>query len=82
MKIIYAPSVIKKLKKINPLDKIKAKKKIEILKADPFSGKLLKGEYKGLRSVKAWPLRIIYSFNSKKQEINIIVIDYRQSVYQ
>jgi mRNA-degrading endonuclease RelE of RelBE toxin-antitoxin system len=82
MQIIYAPSVIKKLKKINSADKNKIRKKIESLKENPLSGKLLKGELTGLRSLKAWPLRIIYIFSSKTKTISIVAIDYRGSVYK
>ena len=82
MEIIYSPSVIKKLKRINPRDKSKIRKKIEVLKSDPLAGKALKGELKDLRSLKAWPLRIIYLFNPKHKVINIVAIDYRGSVYK
>ncbi len=82
MKIIYSPSAIKQLRKIAPDDKVKAKKKIEIIKSDPFSGKALKGELAGLRSFKAWPLRIIYLFNPKHKVIKIVTIDYRGNVYK
>jgi len=82
MEIIYSPLVIKKLKKINPSDLPKIKKKVLSLQADPLSGKVLKGEFSGLRSLKVWPLRIIYAFDPTAQIVNIITIDYRQGVYK
>lgn len=82
MKIVYAVSVIKKLKKINPADKNKIKKKIESLKTDPLVGKLLKGEFAGLRSLKVWPLRLIYSFDAQAKIIYLIAVDYRGQVYK
>lgn len=82
MEIVYAPSVIKRLKKINPSDKTKIKKKILSLKLNPLAGKLLKGEFRGLRSLRAWPLRIIYFFEAEKKIINIVWLDYRGQVYK
>lgn len=72
MEIIYAPTVIKNLSKIPVHDLKKVKKKIESLKSNPLSGKNLKGEFAGLKSLRAWPLRIIY----------IVAIDYRGQVYK
>jgi mRNA-degrading endonuclease RelE of RelBE toxin-antitoxin system len=82
MEIIYAPTVLKNLSKIPLPDLKKVKKKIESLKSDPLSGKNLKGEFEGLKSLRAWPLRIIYIFDSKKDIIKIVAIDYRGQVYK
>ncbi len=82
MEIIYAPSAIKNLSKIPPSDLKKIKKKIEALKSDPLSGKNLKGEFASLKSLRAWPLRIIYIFDNKKDIIKIVAVDYRGQVYK
>lgn len=82
MEIIYAPTVIKNLSKIPSPDLKKVKKKIEILKPDPLSGKNLKGEFSGLKSLRAWPLRIIYILDHKKDIIKIVAIDYRGQAYK
>lgn len=82
MDLILSPSAIKQLKKIGPSDKFKVDRKINSLLANPLAGKAMKGEYFGKRSLKAWPLRIIYSFNSDTQMIQIIAIDYRGDVYK
>jgi len=82
MQIVYAPTVLKKIKKIKASEKAKVRKKIESLKVNPLAGKLLKGEFKGFRSLKSWPLRIIYSFDGKLKIINIVAIDYRGGVYK
>jgi len=82
MEIIYSPESIKKLKKIPPSDLKKVKKKIDLIKANPICGKLLKGDFQGLYSIRAWPLRIIYSFDKKRQTVFIVTVDYRGSVYK
>ncbi len=81
MKVIFSPLAIKKLKKIGPAEKIKALKKIEQLKTLPITGKQLQGEFSGIKSLRAWPLRILYTFDPQNQTIKIITIDYRGSVY-
>lgn len=82
MEIIYAPTVIKSLSKIPTPDLKKIKKKLEALKLDPLSGKNLKGEFKGLKSLRAWPLRIIYIFESRSDIIKVIAVEYRGQVYK
>lgn len=82
MQLSYSPSVLKKLKKIPPADLKKIKKKIDFLASNPLSGKYLQGEHSGQLCIRAWPLRIIYTFNSKHQKIEIVTIDYRGQVYK
>ena len=60
----------------------KVLRKIGVLSDNPFIGKKLKGEFKGLISLKAWPYRIIYQIVKKEERINIITIEDRQSVYR
>lgn len=82
MKLVFKDEAVKRLKKIGKAEKAKAKKKIFSLLTDPFQGKMLSGKLKGFRSVKAWPLRIVYTFDPVEQIIQIETIDYRGSVYK
>lgn len=82
MEIVYKNEAIKNLKILTSSDKQKAKKKIESLQGSPLEGKKLKGEFSGLRSIRAWPLRIIYSFDPRAKIITIITVDFRGNVYK
>lgn len=82
MELVYSPTSIKHLKRIGPAEKKKAKIKIEMVVSNPLMGKLLQGEHAGQRSVYAWPLRIIYTFEPQSQIIEVIDVDYRGNVYQ
>ena len=82
MQIIFKDTVTKKLGKINPPDLQKIKRKIESLEIDPLAGKPLTGDFSGQRSLRAWPLRIIYEFDPRMQIITITTIDYRGNVYK
>jgi mRNA interferase RelE/StbE len=80
MEIFYKPSAVKQLKKIPKVELKKIIKKLDILSTDPYVGKALKGEFKGLYSVKPWPYRIIYEITPKK--IIIYSISHRQGSYK
>ncbi len=82
MEILYKDEAVRKLKSLGPAEKQKAKRKIESILFNPLAGKILKGEFSSLRSLKAWPLRIIYTFDSRSQTITIITVDYRGNVYK
>lgn len=82
MNIVYKDEAIKNLKKLGQAQKQKAKRKIESLLLNPFLGKKLKGEFTLLRSLKAWPLRIIYSFDTNSQTITVVTVDFRGNVYK
>jgi len=82
MEIIIAPEALKRLKRISRSDRKKIEQKIKVLQLDPFAGKQLQGEWSGKRSLRAWPLRIIYSLDIESQTIYIRHIDYRGSVYK
>ena len=82
MEIEYKTEAIRRLKKIGVKDKPKIKKKIESLTKNPLMGKPLAGKFQGLYSLRAWPLRIIYRYDKKKQVVIIETVDYRGDVYK
>jgi mRNA-degrading endonuclease RelE of RelBE toxin-antitoxin system len=82
MKIRYKPEAIKQLKKNGAKDISKICKKIESLSVNPFGGKLLQGQLKGVRSLRAWPLRIIYTIDQNLNCIIIETVDYRGDVHK
>lgn len=56
-------------------------RKLKALREDPFLGKQLGGEIKGLRSLRSWPYRIIYGLN-KSGQILVFQIIHRQGAYK
>lgn len=80
MKLVYKPQAVKQLKKLPRREAKKIIKKLEHLSQDPTVGKPLKGEFEGLRSLRAWPYRIIYQLG--KRQITIFSIAHRQGVYR
>ncbi len=53
-----------------------------VLKTDPYFGKPLCGELKGLYSVRAWPYRIVYQIHKKQLIIHILNAGHRKDVYE
>jgi mRNA-degrading endonuclease RelE of RelBE toxin-antitoxin system len=82
MKLQYRLSASKQLKDIGAKDIKKVQRKIHWLLDNPLEGKLLQGELKGHRCLRAWPLRIVYTFDPDSKTITIDNVDYRGDVYK
>ena len=80
MKITYSSTAQKKLSRLPKKEKIKVIRNIRKISLDPYSGKKLKGQLRGIWSFRAWPYRIIYRTLGKK--LQIITIEHRQKVYK
>ena len=80
MKLKYKPQAIKQLKRLPLRQKKKVIRKLEQLSEDALVGKPLRGELEGLRSLRAWPYRIVYRLTSRS--IIIFSIAHRQSAYK
>lgn len=80
MKIFYNPGVEKQLRKLSKAEAKKVLRKIEVLAQEKQTGKALRGQLQGLRSLRAWPYRIIYQVSGSK--IIIYSVAHRQGVYR
>lgn len=79
MKLRYKKKAIKQLKKLPKRERLKVVRKLEMLRAKPTLGKSLMGEYRGMRSAKAWPYRILYQVG--KKTVMMISVVHRQGAY-
>ena len=71
------------LKNIKALDKevqVRILREISILKTDPFVGKPLRGEWKGVYSLRIGDYRVLYQI--KKNEVFLLVVGHRKRVYR
>lgn len=80
VQVIITPKAQKQFKHIPISEQSKIKKKLASLKNDLYSGKKLSGELEELRSLRAWPYRIIYYI--KNNTVFVTSIIHRQSAYQ
>ena len=82
LKVIVTPQAVKQFKHLPSSEQTKIKKKLISLENNSLAGKKLSGELSELRSLKAWPYRIIYYIDQNKQSIFITSILHRQGVYK
>ncbi len=80
--VIITPQATKQFKHLPQSEQAKIKKKLIALENNSLFGKKLSGELSELRSLKAWPYRIIYYIDQKKQSLFIISIIHRQGAYK
>jgi len=81
-KVIITPQAERQYKRISPSEKPKIKKKLSILEKKPLTGKKLLGEFAKLRSLRAWPYRIIYFINEREKTVFIVSILHRKEAYK
>ena len=81
MDVILSKDAKKQYENLLRKDQVKILKKLSSLVTNPYAGKKLTGELKGLYSLRSWPYRILYEINSDEKRIEIHKIVHRQSVY-
>lgn len=81
MRVIITPKAAKQFERLPKSEKTKIQKKLTMLEEDVLAGKKLSGSYSELRSLKAWPYRVIYYVDGKQKTIYIVTIAHRQGVY-
>lgn len=57
-------------------------KALDGLSADPFLGKALHGELKGVYSLRVWPFRILYRVEKKQLVVLVLSIPHRKDAYR
>ncbi len=82
MRVILSNDALKQYEHLPKKEQTKIRKKLHALEQDPYSGKKLAGELKGIRSLKVWPYRILYEINEAQKRIEVHKIAHRQSAYK
>ena len=80
--VVLKPKARKELRSLPMTDQQKVVSILETLAENPLIGKQLQGKYSGLRSVRAWPYRIIYAVNHKIITVTVVKIGHRKEVYR
>lgn len=79
MQVIITPEAQKQYKHLPKSEQNKIKRKLVLLEQDHLQGKKLSGKLSEIRSLKAWPYRILYII--KENKVVIVTIAHRQGVY-
>ncbi|MGR3292874.1 MAG: type II toxin-antitoxin system RelE family toxin [Candidatus Scalindua sp.] len=79
---LKVPDIVAALiRNLHPHLKKKVKTSLQMIVSDPYSGKLLRDEFSGLRSFRVSRFRIIYRISGKKL-IEIVAIGPRECIYE
>ncbi len=83
---MYAVEVKKKAMKailaLSTRDQQKILLAFDVLRENPMAGKMLEGEYKGLRSLRVWPYRILYAVDHGTVTVTVVKVAHRKDVYR
>lgn len=80
-RLLFVPSAKKDYDALRGKLKSQVDRALDRICKDPYLGKPLGGELKGLRSERVSSFRILYRIYEKTVEIIILVIKHRRSVY-
>ena len=72
----------KQFEKLPKKDQKRVQAAFEVLRDNPTAGKSLEGKYKGLRSLRVWPYRILYTVDHRVITVTVVTIGHRKDVYR
>lgn len=80
-RLLFTPIAKKNYEGLQGKLKTQVDKALDRICRDPYLGKPLGGELKGLRSERVSSFRIVYRIYEKSVEVVILVVEHRKSVY-
>lgn len=75
-------SALKELQRLPKPDRQRLIEAIDQLMDNPHVGKLLKGEFSGLRRIRAGDYRVIYEINEGQVQVLVVRVAHRKQVYR
>ncbi len=75
-------SALKEIQRLDKSQQIRLIEAIDKIADNPHIGKLLKGEFSGLRRIRVGSYRVIYEINEGEVLILILRIAHRKDVYR
>jgi len=78
--IRFTPRFLKNIKVLDREIQVRILREINILKTNPYVGKPLRSEWKGIYSLRIGDYRVLYQI--KKNEVFLLVVGHRKRVYR
>lgn len=75
----FTPRFSKNIRVLSREEQVKVFREIGILKTDPYAGKPLRGEWKGVYSLRVGEYRVLYQVKGK--EVLLLIVGHRKHVY-
>jgi len=79
-KIRFAPSFHRRTRALDKEVQIRILREVDILKTNPYAGKPLRGEMRGVYSLRVGDYRILY--NIKGNEVFLLLVGHRKRIYE
>ncbi|MEK7563278.1 MAG: type II toxin-antitoxin system RelE/ParE family toxin [Patescibacteria group bacterium] len=80
--IITTKKAHKELLQLPKRDRHRIERAIDHLKEEPYAGKHMHGNRKGMFSLRVWPYRVIYTIRHEIITVTIISIGHRKDIYK
>lgn len=80
--VVLKATAAKELCKLPWKDQGRIRSAIDHLAEDPFFGKAMQGDCKGMFSIRVWPYRIIYTIQKNIVTVTVVAIGHRKDVYK
>jgi len=75
----FAPRFLKEIKALDREVQVRILREINILKTNPYVGKPLRGEWKGIYSLRIGDYRVLYRI--KEEKVYLLVVGHRKHIY-
>jgi mRNA interferase RelE/StbE len=75
----FAPRFLKEIKALDREVQVRILREINSLKTNPYVGKPLRGEWKGVYSLRIGDYRVLYQI--KENKVFLLVVGHRKRVY-
>lgn len=78
--IRFTPRFSRRIKGLDRDVQLRILREVNILKTNPYKGKPLRGEWKGVYSLRVGEYRVLYQV--KQNEIFLLIVGHRRRVYE
>jgi mRNA interferase RelE/StbE len=75
----FTPRFSKNIKVLSKEAQVKVFREINVLKTNPYAGKPLRGDWKGVFSLRVGAYRVLYQVKGK--EVLLLIVGHRKHVY-
>ena len=79
--LLFTPTTQHYIRHLNPQAKAAIKSVLQELKINPYPGKALHSDFKGLHSLRYKKYRIIYKIIESKHQLQILLAGSRDNIY-
>lgn len=81
-KLEVKTKALKQLESLSKKDQQRVLAAFDVLRENPTAGKKLEGRYKGFRSLRVWPYRIIYAVDHSIVTVTVVKVGHRKGGYR